>query len=577
MMLRGSAISSAALSLAALLALPLAAAAPPSPPAAPAETFFESVDVSVVNVEVYVTDRDGKRVQGLKKEDFELSEDGKPVAVSNFYAVDNAAAEPPVAAEPTPAGGTGNVIAPAEPAIPDEQHLYLALFVDQQSLTAPARNRMLPALKKFVDARLRPGDRVLVASYNGAVKVLQAPTADPAAIDAALGALAKISARGTDLVLDRRRVLDDINQAANAGRFASSEASRTYSAVRVLAQAGYDQVRATVSALAQFVDSLAGLPGRKAVLLLSGGMSQRPAEILFETWQNKFGRFSGEVGASRFDPFHQQTGGLFEALVQHANANRVTFYTLAVPEELSGLTADFAEPLAPGLAATESINQTQPLQILAGATGGLAGIDKSGSFLDRLRADLDTYYSLGYVPSHPPDGQKHKLAVKTRDRALFVRVREGYRARTGPEITASRTLSSLLLGEGGNPFGVALAIEGERPQKKKQYEVSLLVTLPLAKLVLLPRGGAHEGRVRLFVGARDDEGRVSDINEIVLPVRIPDDKFGTAAAQNVGTRVTLLLRPGRHTLAVGVRDELGHTDSTVTGIYTAGRLTKGSK
>ncbi|MEA2692587.1 MAG: hypothetical protein QOJ16_1974, partial [Acidobacteriota bacterium] len=77
--------------------------------------------------------------------------------------------------------------------------------------------------------------------------------------------------------------------------------------------------------------------------------------------------------------------------------------------------------------------------------------------------------------------------------------------------------------------------------------------------------------------ARDDEGRVSDINEIVLPVRIPDDKFGTAAAQNVGTRVTLLLRPGRHTLAVGVRDELGHTDSTVTGVYTAGRLTKGSK
>ena len=388
-MTRGSAISFAALSLAALLVLPLAPLGEAAPPAPPTETFAESVDVSVVNVEVYVTDRDGKRVQGLKREDFELSEDGKPVAVSNFYAVDNAAAEPPVAAEASgwaPAGGTGNVIAPAEPPVPDEQHLYLALFVDQQSLTAPARNRMLPALKKFVDARLRPGDRVLVASYNGAIKVLQAPTADPAAIDAALGALAKISARGTDLVIDRRRVLDDINQAASAGRFASSEASRTYSAVRVLAQAGYDRVHATVGALAQFVDSLAGLPGRKAVLLLSGGMSQRPAEILFETWQNKFGRFSGEVGASRFDPFRQQTGGLFEALVQHANANRVTFYTLAVPEELSGITADIAEPLAPGLAATESINETQPLQILAGATGGLAGIDKGGSFLDRLRA-----------------------------------------------------------------------------------------------------------------------------------------------------------------------------------------------
>jgi len=160
-----------------------------------------------------------------------------------------------------------------------------------------------------------------------------------------------------------------------------------------------------------------------------------------------------------------------------------------------------------------------------------------------------------------------------RNRALTVRVREGYRARTGPEVTASRTLSALLLGEEVNPLGVTLAIEAERP-RKKQYEVSLLVKLPLAKLVLLPRGGAQEGRVRIFVGARDDLGRISDINEIVVPIRIPDDQLATAASQSVGTRVALLLRPGRHTLAVGVRDEQGHTESTVTGIYTAGRLTK---
>jgi VWFA-related protein len=551
-----------------------------APPSTPVETFAESVDVSVVNVEVYVTDREGKRVQGLKREDFELSEDGRPVTISNFYAVnagDAAAAE--LAAAETSGTPSPNVAPAANPTppVPDAQHLYLALFVDEQSLTVQARNRMIPALKSFVARRLQPGDRVLLASYNGAVKVLQTPTENPGAISAAFSALEKGSAHGTEVAIDRRRVLDELSLSANSGRFAGSEASRTYGEVRLLAQADYDQVRATVRALSQFVDSLAGLPGRKAILLVSGGMSQRPAEALYEAWQNKFGRFSSQVGASRFDAFHQQTGRLFEELVEHANANRVTFYTIAVPEELSGVSAESAgtPEWTPGLTALENINQTQPLQILAGATGGLAAVDKTTFLLDRLRADLDTYYSLGYVPTHPPDGKKHKLAVKVRNRDLVVRVREGYRARTGPEVTSSRTLSALLLGEGGNPFGVSLAIQGEKPSPKGQYAVSLLVKLPMAKLTLVPQGGVHEGRVRVYVGARDAEGRMSDINEVVLPFHVTEEQLPTVASQNVGTRVTLLLRPGRHTLAVGVRDELGNTDSTVTGVYTAGRLTKG--
>src|SRR6185369_10349729 len=120
-----------------------------------------------------------------------------------------------------------------------------------------------------------------------------------------------------------------------------------------------------------------------------------------------------------------------------------------VPEELSGVSAESpgTPEWSPGLTALENINQTQPLQILAGATGGLAAVDKTGALLDRLRIDLDAYYSLGYVPTHPPDGKKHKLAVRLRDHALVARVREGYRARTGPEVTSSRTLSALLLGE----------------------------------------------------------------------------------------------------------------------------------
>ena len=46
---------------------------------------FQNVDL--VDVDAVVTDADGKPVTGLKKEDFEVREDGKPVELKTFVAV----------------------------------------------------------------------------------------------------------------------------------------------------------------------------------------------------------------------------------------------------------------------------------------------------------------------------------------------------------------------------------------------------------------------------------------------------------------------------------------------------------
>src|SRR6476620_11665513 len=48
---------------------------------------IESIEVRVVNVDVVVTDRDGKPVTGLTKEDFEILEDKRPQKITNFYEV----------------------------------------------------------------------------------------------------------------------------------------------------------------------------------------------------------------------------------------------------------------------------------------------------------------------------------------------------------------------------------------------------------------------------------------------------------------------------------------------------------
>src|SRR6476659_10653476 len=48
--------------------------------------FGAVVDVNVVNVDVYATDKSGKRVNDLRQGDFEVLEDGKRVAITNFVA-----------------------------------------------------------------------------------------------------------------------------------------------------------------------------------------------------------------------------------------------------------------------------------------------------------------------------------------------------------------------------------------------------------------------------------------------------------------------------------------------------------
>ena len=77
----------------------------PNPVAAP-PPLVEKIDVSVVNVDVSVTDRHGQPVSGLTRNDFEIFEDGKPQPITNFYLVENARRATPInAADATAEAG----------------------------------------------------------------------------------------------------------------------------------------------------------------------------------------------------------------------------------------------------------------------------------------------------------------------------------------------------------------------------------------------------------------------------------------------------------------------------------------
>jgi VWFA-related protein len=559
------------------------------------QPFVDSIDVQVVNLEVFVTDRQGQRVGGLTREDFEVLEDGRPIQVSNFYAVAGGqtevpggsallmAAEPGEAAEDTAAGET----------LPLEQRLNLAIVIDDLSLDARNRNRLLLAIGNAVLPRLRPDDRVLVGVLGGSsVKIAQRLSSDPNQLRTTLEQISRTAPAGVTRLAEKRDVLrqiegiglldSDDESDTQTKRLNESVVREIYPTLQDYARKRAQEGRSSLNALTRFIDSLAGLPGRKAVLYAGGGLSLRPGEALFEAWHRKFNSQSAlsiaQASGSTLEGLREDLTKDFERLVARANANRVTFYTLGLTEEISGISAETgnADAWRADLDNLEKMNLGQSLNLLAGGTGGLSGVDLADprSMLARMREDFDAYYSLGYVPdkeSGQGDAKNHKIEVRVRGRNdLTVRHREGRRDQTRKERMTGRTLTALILEPGANPLQVAIEIVGdELKPEKKTHLVAALVKFPLSRLVLLPGERFQEGRVTLFLGAQDSQGRLSPIQEIQVPIQVPTGE-PEALAKTAAYRAVLELRPEAHRIAVSIRDELGNTDSAVVMDYTPG-------
>jgi VWFA-related protein len=530
------------------------------------EPFAESIEVRVVNVEVFVSDRSGRPVTGLTKDDFELSEDGKPVAITNFYAQSAASAAAGgapgwTAAETAASAAPGAPAAPRTPAsaaaVPESQRLDLGIFIDNLQLTAVARNRVLAAIKDFVASHVTAGDRVLLASFDGSIRIRQAPTRDPKALVAAVDEIARSSPRGIHASQELRNLMQD----ADRGNTFSGD-------LEMYVKERYQDDRESLTALDNFVSSLAGLPGRKAVLYVSGGMSMQPDDVGLHAVAEKQGQATVRdlalPGALEIQP-------LVNHIVAHANASRVTLYGIGAPEDFDSLAVQVGGGTPLGslqFVARDSLNSV--MGPVSQFTGGFSGIDLNDprSILDRLRGDLETFYSLGFSPTHPTDGGDHKIAVRLKGhKGLSVRTRERYHDRDDAERLTDRTLAALYLGVEDNPLGVKLALERDEPGEKGQRVVSILVAVPADKLVLVPRQGSRDGRFTVFFGTEDAQGRVSQISHKEVPLHIPEARYTAHPGQLATYRIRLAVRAEAQTVAVTLRDDVGKTEAVVAALY----------
>lgn len=531
----------------------------------PSTQFGEAVEVRVVNVDVYVTDKEGNPVTGLGPEDFELYEDKRPVEISNFYAVEDGSptaetedeAIPP---EDAPSSQTAPPTATDE--LPAEQRLHMIVYVDNLNLRPFNRNRVLRALREFLDRHLEPGDRAMVVSYERSLHVRQPFTSDPAALSRALLELERVTAQGVHADSDRRDVLRDIQERDDLG-FAESR-------VRSYAEAQYNDLQFTIDALKDFARQLGGLPGRKALIYVSDGVPMRPGEDLYHALNEKFSQQVSLLEVQRFDASRR-----FDELASMAASDRVAFYALEatglrVPSSASALER---QPGAGPLVDSVYISNLQaPLQLLAEKTGGKAVLNTNqmGPALDRIARELDTYYSLGYQPGHHGDGRYHRIEVKVKGKGLRVRHRQGYRDEPVETQMEQAVMAGLMFGRDDNPLAVRLEIGDAVKLEDGNYRVPLRLLLPLPNLTLIPRGDERTGRVRVFLAVVDERGDSTPVHQVPIPIHIKEERWEAVRTAMYPYEIPLTMAPGQQRMAIGVRDEIGAAESFVVQTVTPG-------
>jgi VWFA-related protein len=152
----------------------------------------------------------------------------------------------------------------------------------------------------------------------------------------------------------------------------------------------------------------------------------------------------------------------FRRILDEANRANTSFYPID-PRGLPVFDAPIARPgsFAPAPSPTVDRNmllaRVTSLRRLAEGTDGLAIVNSNdlAAGLNRVVADLTSYYLLGYYASGNLDGKFHSITVRVKRPGVQVRARRGYLAAAEAEVSAAARAVGASRESAPSPAGVA--------------------------------------------------------------------------------------------------------------------------
>jgi VWFA-related protein len=528
------------------------------------ETFGDQVSVDVVNLEVWVADRQGEPVAGLTADDFELRADGEPVEIRYFAAIGGPQSE-----------DAGPALAQEPAASSEDELLRVVVYVDDWNLRPEDRARVLADLRGFLDRELRSGEDVMVVRHDGTtISIVQELTTDREALARSLDQVERRATPGIALESEHRQARREIERAYRAVEEASEAAPilniepcvygwpdmesafRTYAA----AVAGHAQVSA--SALATVIQPLGGLPGTKVVLYVGNGLPDQPAADLVEYLRQLCPHRQTEINffISSYD-----LNSVYDQVIDRANANRVTLYMIEAEPPVRSPDGEPTDPrfrLSSQAVSLREGSLESGLTRLADETGGRAILDAADftPALDGIGRDLRHYYSLGFTPAVAGDTEKHRLEVRVEGRSGYrVRYRNSYRGKPFEARMIERVRAVAGLAREQNPLGARIEVGEGFAGTAGRMNVPIRIWTPLDRLVLLPTAEGTEGKLRLMMAVTEEAGATGPVRQTIVPVQVGAAREGETEGppREKLVEVSLALPPGHHQVAIGLRDELG--------------------
>jgi VWFA-related protein len=413
---------------------------------------------NLVQFDAVVVDKQGRPVNDLGPEDFEVTLGGERQQITNFSYVSNVA-EPAAAERASEAKRPAERDAPPVPPArlrPGQVRRTIALVVDDLGASFESTAHIRRALKKYVDEQMQPNDLVAVIRTSAGMGALQQFTSDKRQLHAAIERVrwypSGRSGVGVFQPLEgKQQSAADVRRQAGRDSPGDDEDDE-----RGPKGGGVDEFReevfavGTLGALNFIVKGMKELPGRKSIVMFSEGFS-----------------------IYRRDDMGQSTRLIegMRRLSDLANRASVRIYTidarglqvlgLTAADDTSGMSARDIEK-AMGDRASKFLDTQDALRYLAQETGGFFvrnTNDLSGG-VERVLEDQRGFYLIGFRPGEetfdPVKGRRrfNHVEVKVRRAGLRVRTRGGFYGFTEEEAArpVRRTRAEQLAGALTSPF-----------------------------------------------------------------------------------------------------------------------------
>lgn len=535
--------------LVASLAVPTAfAQKDPDPP-----RLVENIDVRVINVDVVVTDRKGNAVPNLKASDFEIYENGVLKPISNFYEIQGNEAKAVVETPEAGAAATVKTDVPAE--VSEKLKRRIIFYIDNLSLAPFNRNRVFAQMKDFVKNVMRPGDEAMIATYNRSMKIRVPFTRDPGAINTMLEQLASESGLGIAARSERKSTEDRIREARSY-----DEAMAT---ARAYASSVEHDLRQSVASLTGLMTTLAGVEGKKILVLTSEGFPMQPGREAFY-FIEEVGREKGwsNVGATLLEPMSFDGTRFVQQVAKTANANGITMYTVHAAGLTGGMemSAEHSQTVSSMVSQAAISNTTESMQLMADMTGGLASV-QNNNFAEAFRKihrDLESYYSLGYRAGTERVDRQRYLQVKVKQKGLVVRNRQTFVEKSIYAEMSDRVIANLLYRGNDNDMRILARVGTPRPVDDGLFQVPMDIQIPMDSLTLLPQGDEYVGGFDVYVAVADKDGDMSDVSRKSHQLRVSAADFKNLKGKYYTYTLDMLMARGLNKISVGVVDQISN-------------------